>query len=336
MPSMPQNKLIFLISSPRSGSTLLQRMLGSHTQIFTHPEPHLLTPLYYLGYYNTVDKAPYDHINAAQALREFVQELPHGEEDYLDALRAYSNTIYQRVLAPTGKRLFLDKTPAYALILPFLMKLYPKSKYVVLTRHPMAIAHSYAHSFFAGDYLGAHAKNPIVTRYVPAIGEFLREQGSNLVRTRYEDLVNNPRQELQRIFEHLQIPFEPDTIEYGKHQHITKSYGDPMSVERHQTPVTTSLNTWAQDLLAKPEILEFAKELVEELNPDDLNAWGYPKESFFDALQGQVALETRASAFNSYRIKRQALSFLRRHAQDNTMATTLRKIRYYCDVILRA
>src|SRR5687768_14787212 len=96
-----QESLIFVVCAPRSGSTLLQRMIGSHSEVYTHPEPHLITPLAFLGYHATVDKAPYDHINAAQALRELVEELPRGEEDYLDALRAYAGTVYSRVLAPT-------------------------------------------------------------------------------------------------------------------------------------------------------------------------------------------------------------------------------------------
>ena len=69
---------IFVLSPPRSGSTLLQRLLGSHSKIFTHPEPHIIAPLAHLGFYNQVDRAPYDHINAAKAFREFVDELPRG------------------------------------------------------------------------------------------------------------------------------------------------------------------------------------------------------------------------------------------------------------------
>ena len=67
-----QDRLLFVLSPPRAGSTLLQRMLGSHAEIHTHPEPHLITPLAYLGYHDIVDKAPYDHINAAEAMRAFV------------------------------------------------------------------------------------------------------------------------------------------------------------------------------------------------------------------------------------------------------------------------
>jgi len=116
-----QDRLIFLIGAPRSGTTLLARMLSAHSQIYGRAEPHLVTPIAHLGYYGTVQKAPYDPFNVEQAIRELVADLPRGEADYLDALRAYTDTMYERIMAKApGKRLFLDKTPAYALVLPWL------------------------------------------------------------------------------------------------------------------------------------------------------------------------------------------------------------------------
>ena len=83
-----QDRLIFLIGAPRSGTTLLARILGAHSQVFARAEPHLITPLAHLGFYASVQKAPYDPNNVKQAIREVVADLPHGEADYLDALRA--------------------------------------------------------------------------------------------------------------------------------------------------------------------------------------------------------------------------------------------------------
>jgi hypothetical protein len=116
-------RMFFVVGAPRSGTTLLMRMLNVHPDIHTRPEPHLLTPLAHLGYYAYVDKAPYDPFQAHQSVRQFVDDLPGGESTYLRALRAYSDTMYGDMLAPAGKRFFLDKTPAYGLILPFLRKL---------------------------------------------------------------------------------------------------------------------------------------------------------------------------------------------------------------------
>jgi hypothetical protein len=331
---MLHENLIILVGSPRSGSTLLQRMIASHSRIYTHPEPHLLTPLAYLGYHATVDKAPYDHVNAAQALRELCEELPRGEADYLDAVRAYASTLYERVLAPTKKDFFLDKTPAYGLVLPFIAKLYPRAKYIVLTRHPLAILHSVAHSFFAGSYESAAATNPVISSYVPAIGKFILERPVDFVQVRYEDVVSEPEREMRRIITHLGLPYEPQVVEYGKQEHITKSYGDPMSVERHQRPVTDSLQSYAGDLAARPEARRIAEQLVDGLADEHLAAWGYPKAELFAALAGQKALRTR-TPLNSYRIKRQVVLALRRNMQTTPLGALVRKLRYYCDVLLR-
>ncbi|MBN1959585.1 MAG: sulfotransferase [Deltaproteobacteria bacterium] len=329
-----QENLIFIIGSPRSGSTLLQRMVGSHSKIFTHPEPHLITPLFYLGYYTNVDKAPYDHINAAQALREFCEELPNGENDYLEALRAYASTLYEKVLNASGKEFFLDKTPAYALVLPFLTKLYPQAKYIVLTRHPLAILHSVAHSFFAGDYKTAVETNPIIQRYIPAIGAFIHERPVPFVHIRYEDLVNEPEKQMQHICEHLRLSYEPETITYGQYKHISKSYGDPMSVEKHQRPVGDSIEKWVPDLLARPKVMAIARRSIASLDEDHLAAWGYPKEEIFAALSSGRASPTQ-TPLNIYRIKRQVLLHLRKNIHKNLFGKLIKKIRYYCDVLLR-
>jgi hypothetical protein len=333
---MLHEDLIFIVGSPRSGSTLLQRMVASHSQIHSHPEPHLITPLAYLGYYDTVDKAPFDHINAAAAFRELAQELPRGEEDYLDALRAYASTIYERVLQPTKKRFFADKTPEYATVLPFLQKLYPRARYIVLTRHPLAVLHSQAHSFFGGDYAAAHAQNPLLTKYVPAIGTFMLEKKVPFVHVRYEDVVAEPEREMRRIAEHLGIAFEPGMVEYGRQEHISKSYGDPESVQKHSRPVTDSLETWAADLKARPEALEMARELIGGLDPAHLQAWGYPADTMFAALeQHDGAVTHRSPLLNGYRLKRQVLLALRKNIHHNALGAAVKRVRYYCDVLLR-
>ena len=52
-----QDRLVFLIGAPRSGTTLLARMLSAHSLILGRAEPHLITPLAHLGYFASVQKA---------------------------------------------------------------------------------------------------------------------------------------------------------------------------------------------------------------------------------------------------------------------------------------
>ncbi len=107
-----EDKLLFLIGTPRSGSTLLTRMLGSHSAIHAPDEPHLLSPLAHLGYFAKVDTAPYDPIITQLAMKELVNALPQGENDYLTAMRALTDSLYERLLTPTGCGMLLDNFEA--------------------------------------------------------------------------------------------------------------------------------------------------------------------------------------------------------------------------------
>jgi len=208
-------KLAFVLGAQRSGTTLLERMLASHSQIKGGPEPHLLTPLAYMGFWGRVEKAPYDHIVASLGQKQFVSTLPHREEDYWRACRAYCDVLYSAYMEDTTKRICLDKTPEYTTVWPFLIKVFPDAKYIVLTRHPGAIFSSFANSFFDGDFEAAQRHDPILERYLPAIAGFLRQKVVSFFHLRYEDLVRDPVVWMQKLCAYLEIPFEPDAIEYG-------------------------------------------------------------------------------------------------------------------------
>ena len=333
-----QEKLILLVGSPRSGSTMLQRMIGSHSAVFTRPEPHMLTPLAHLGYHDTVEKAPFDHINAAKAIREYVDALPRGEEDYLDAVRSYTDIMYGRILEGRDEQYFMDKTPAYALVLPFVTQLLPQAKYVVLTRHPLAILSSYANSFFEGDYQSAYKFNPLLHRYVPAIAKLLREAPAPFVHVRYEDVVARPSEELKRVFEHLDLQHEDSAVNYGSHKHEKGSFGDP-KVEQHDRPVTKSVERWAGELGADPAKLAMARQIIGELDSEDLAAWGYPVDEIFDAV-GAVEAEPQEGLnlrwrLNPYRLQRKVLLTMRKDIHTSHLGDAVRRVRYYCDVLLR-
>lgn len=327
--------LVFVISPPRAGSTLLQRMLGAHREVFTHPEPHLISPIAHLGVYANVDKAPYDHINAAVAMRAFIDDLPNGEGDYLDAVRAYTDTLYGRMLASSDASYFLDKTPANALVLPFLRRVYPDAKYVVLTRHPLAVFSSYANSFFEGDWDAAHAFNPILERYVPEMGRFIRERPVPILQVAYEDLVQDPSTQLERIFAFLGLENDPDAVDYGKAGPMKKGMGDPMTVHAHDRPVTDSMDKWAAELAADERKRKLGEAMLAAIDDEDLEAWEWPRVAIWLPLEAVGGAAPPARKRNSYTFQRRVMLALKKDIHQRPHGKLVKRIKYYCDVLLR-
>ncbi len=333
------SNLIFIFGSPRSGSTLLQRMVASHSAIVTHPEPHLMTPLAYLGYYDRVERAPYDHINAGEAIRAFVSNLPGKEEDYLEALRGYASTLYNRFLSDKDAAFFLDKTPAYALVWSFIIRVFPKARYIALTRHPFAIFSSYAKSFFSGDWKLAYDFNPILERYVPAISGFLQQKAVPYLHVRYEDVVTAPEETMEKVFKHIGVEVQLQAVNYGAQFQNVKGMGDPVSVGRHARPNPDLKNAWQEEMRQQPDRAALAARMLAALNEADLASWDYSKDELSQALRtGSEVPSVRPRKkvpLTSYQVKRKVMLALKKNIDHRLHGKVVRRVRYYCDVLLR-
>lgn len=318
---------------------MLERMLESHSMIKGGPEPHLLTPLAHLGVWDNVQKAPYDHVLAAEAQKLFIDQLPNKQQDYWDACRAYCDTLYGRYLEGGKETICLDKTPAYGLILPFMMKVFPDAKFVVLTRHPLATFSSFANSFFDGDYQVAQKYNPILNRYVPAIATFLRQNDVPYIHVKYEDLVKDPESWMEKIYGYIGVPFEKDTIDYGnKEPETAKGLGDPIGVKQHSRPTTASVKKWVEDLAADPAKLALMQEVIAQIEPEDLATCGYPADTIWKPLEelGNRTASPKKAPMNRYRLQRKLIVKLRAMAQrGGAFRKLLQKLRLTCDVLLR-
>jgi hypothetical protein len=335
-------KMIFIVGAPRSGTTMLERILSAHSQVQGGPEPHLITPLAHLGIWDQVEKAPYDHILASEAQKLFVSQIQGGEESYYEACRAYCDLLYGRFLEAKGSRTYcLDKTPAYALVLPFLSKVYPDAAYIVLTRHPLAVFSSFANSFFDGNYQEAHEYNPVVERYVPALAAFLRDNSVSKLHVRYEDLVKAPEEWFEKICGHIGIPYEAEAIDYGsrKKEGEVTGLGDPIGVAQHSRPTTASVKKWAAELFSDPDKQAMAKKMIAAVNPDDLTACGYPLEELWkalDSVDGSTFKAPKKNKLTRYRLERKLIMLFRGLARRNAFFRNfLKKVRLAADVFLR-
>ena len=274
--------LIFLISQPRAGSTLLQRMLGSHPDIYTVSEPWLmLHPLY--GLRVEGHKAEYNVPLAWEGLQTFFRALPNGEKDFIEGMRRMYSYLYSKALAASGKRYFLDKTPRYYFVIPELYHVFPKAHYIILLRNPLAVLSSIINTWVKHWFsLYNHKHDLLQAPHLLLNGK--EALGDKVIVVHYEELVKNPESEMRRISDKLEIDFVPEMIEYGRHGISHWCFGDQKEVYQHTRPVSQNAEKWMRSI-NNPQVWRLASDYLRLLGRETVEQMGYSYEQLWEILR---------------------------------------------------
>ncbi|MDN0198539.1 sulfotransferase [Streptomyces sp. S.PNR 29] len=234
---------VFVLSSVRSGSTLLRVLLNSHSRIRAPHEMHLRTLHVHLSRDFTAD--------AMKELQLDKEELEHVLWDRVLHLE----------LTRSGKDVIVDKTPPNTLIWPRLRRCWPNARYIVLLRHPGAVVMSLTDRRTDPDHEAIRAE---VLDYGEKLEE-ARQRLPNVQVIRYEDLTADPEKVTRGVCDHLGVPWEPGMLDYGSKDHGTfrPQLGDWSSTIRSGRIQTA--RTAAPHVELPPRLTELAK------------AWGYPE-----------------------------------------------------------
>ncbi|MEM1331371.1 MAG: sulfotransferase [Planctomycetota bacterium] len=258
MPGTPAPRLIFLLSLPRAGSTLLQRVLGGHPEVATSPEPWALLPML-SARVRGAGSAVYDHGTAVTAIEQFVDD-----EAWASATRAAGDALY--VSAANGKRWFLDKTPRYALFAERLIEAYPDAAYVILWRNPLAVLASIFHTW-GKDPLGIERHR--VDLYDGLLGLLAAkrrlEGHGSAVEVRYEDLVSSPEQHARRVCDAIGLEFGTDMIGAVGGRRLEGAVGDPTGQREFSEVDASPVERWPERL-CNPYRRAFAREYLSWLD----------------------------------------------------------------------
>ncbi len=289
---LPGENLIFLISQPRAGSTMLQRILGSHPDIHSMSEPWLmLHPFYALrpkGY-----EAEYDSHIARNALQSFLQMLPDGEDGYFEALRLMYIYMYESALESTGKQYFLDKTPRYYFVIPELYRTFPKANYIILLRNPMAVLCSVIKTWVKDDLLSLYSFKHDMIRSPQLLLNGTEILGDRCIVVHYESLLEDTNNEIKKICKHIGIDFVPEMIEYGYYNLPQWQLGDQEDVYQNIRPSLRNVKKWNQ-ALEDPQIWRLTNDYLKLLGRELIEKMGY---SYDKLLQ-----EIESSQTNSIRV----------------------------------
>jgi SAM-dependent methyltransferase len=280
--------LIFLISMPRSGSTLLQHMLASHSSVASTAEPWILLPLVYALRENGL-KADYNANIGYIALGEFLQQLPDGGDRYFAAVRSMALELYDSYLTEHDKERFLDKTSRYYLILPELLRIFPKAKYLFLVRNPLAVLASFLDSMVWGDWrrlAEPGIRHDLLHGSRLVLGG-IRYFGDEAIVLRYEDLVSDPQTTVKMLCDQLDLVYEPAMLRYGEHGVLPGKLVDPKSIHRHGGPVTDYVDNWRWRFNSAQE-LQLARAFLSHIGRPLTETMGYPYPELLAAIQAKA------------------------------------------------
>ena len=279
--------LIFLISQPRTGSTLLQRMIASHPAVHTTAEPWLMLPITYTLKQNRV-QVEYNGELASTAIAEFLDALPEGDSLYKQGIAKMAAALYDRACQQTGRTHFLDKTPRYYLIIPELAEIFPEARFIFLYRNPLAVLASILEKNVKEHWvlLGRH-RDDLLTAPAKLL-EAAALLPDRAISVRYEKLVDQPTIELEKICRFIEIDYNESMIEYGAARTPTGSMGDTTQVNEHSSPVATRKSRWLR-LADHPQTRHYALAYLEELGDDTIAGMGYNSDELKTQLLSQPA-----------------------------------------------
>lgn len=239
--------LIFLISQPRAGSTMLQRILGSHPDMHTVSEPWLMLPAMIALTGRWCNREEREARFARENVQAFLKTLPCGDDEYFEGLRRMYTYLYDCALESSEKRYFLDKTPRYAYIIPELYRTFPEAHFIILLRNPLAVLCSVVKTWTGYDRRLLSLHRDDLDDVPGLLLEGIEMLGAKCVIVHYEELVGQPETEVQKICEKLGIEFFPEMIEYNRHNLPQWRFGDSL-VYQHTRPVAKKAESWRSDI----------------------------------------------------------------------------------------
>lgn len=269
---------VFLVGVPKSGTTILQRILSSHSKISSSEEPWIMLPLVYAlrehGHFSE-----YGALSCYASLIQLLNQLPNGESDYWAACREFSNSLYG-ALSSENAVYFLDKTPRYHLILNELARIHPNAKFIFIWRHPLDVMSSLL-SHTGGKIRGLRFGQNDIVEGPKNIVRFRKKGEINTFSLSYEDLARDPDLTLGRILRFLELDDEPELLSMFVENKFFR--GDTRGLSR-ETVDQKSIGGWRTGL-SSPARKTLAKRYMEKIGEDDLAFQGYSKAEISRELE---------------------------------------------------
>jgi tetratricopeptide (TPR) repeat protein len=223
---------IFIVGLPRSGSTLLEQILASHSLVEGTQE--LSTVQQIVSRLRGRDPDPQHPRYPAILTQLPAEDCRRLGELFLEETRAYRK----------GAPFFIDKMPNNFRHLGLIHSMLPNAKIIDARREPMACCFSNLKQLFAQGQEFTYSVEDIA-RYYRTYLELMRHWDKVLpgkvLRVQYEDVVEDLEDNVRRMLDFCGLPFEPQCIEFHKTERSVRT----ASSEQVRQPLSRSgLEQW--------------------------------------------------------------------------------------------
>ena len=221
---------IFVLGQPRTGTTLIERIIGSHSQV------HSAGELQQFGL-------------AIRRLSKHKDPRRFSKEQFESALSldcAKVGTMYmestKRVRGGTPR--FVDKLPQNYLYIPLILKSLPNAKIVHLTRHPMDACFASYKQLFADAYLHSYDLEEMARhhcRYRHLMDVWRERFPGRFLDISYEETVSDLEPNARRLIDYLELPWEDGCLRFHEQK---KAVSTASAVQVREPVHTRSVGRW--------------------------------------------------------------------------------------------
>ena len=206
---------IFIIGLPRAGSTLLEQILASHSQVEGTMElPNIFALAYRLDRQRLVGEEPEYPGNLSDLTHEDVTQF--GEEFIRDT----------HVYRKQGTPYFIDKMPNNFRHIGLIHMILPKAKIIDARRGAMGCCFSGFKQLFAEGQEFTYGLNEIGTYYrdyVELMDHWDAVLPGKILRVHYEDVVADLETQVRRILDYCDLPFEEACLNFHENDRAVRT-----------------------------------------------------------------------------------------------------------------